>query len=93
MSTLAKEFRHEPGSGLVAGIKGMDVVVKILKQARQYLSDHGILVVEVGYSMQALIDLLPEVNFTWLEFEHGGDGVFLLTASQLDEYQSMFDAL
>ena len=93
MATLEKEFRHEPGNGLVAGEDGMDKVVQILKRARTYLSDHGILVVEVGYSMQALIDLLPDVSFTWLEFEHGGDGVFLLTASQLDECQAMFDAL
>lgn len=93
MARLDKEFRFEPGSGLVAGKNGMDKVVQILKHARKYLSGHGILVVEVGYSMPALVKLLPQVAFTWLEFEHGGEGVFLLTAVQLDEYQTEFDAL
>ena len=93
ISELDREFSFEPDSGLAAGKTGMDYVVPILQQAGGYLSDHGILVVEVGYSMPALIECLPEVPFTWLEFAHGGEGVFLLTAEQLRGYQPMFDAL
>ncbi len=93
MSELDKEFSFEPGRGLVAGKKGMDIVVPMLQQAAAYLSDHGILVVEVGYSMPALVEMLPEVPFTWLEFVHGGEGVFLLTLEQLRACQQMFDAL
>ena len=93
MSELDKEFSFEPGSGLAAGKTGMDIVVPILQQAVSYLSDHGILVVEVGYSMPALVELLPEVPFTWLEFAHGGEGIFLLTVEQLRACQQMFDAL
>jgi ribosomal protein L3 glutamine methyltransferase len=93
MSELDKEFSFEPDRGLVAGKTGMDIVVPMLQQAAAYLSDHGILVVEVGYSMQALVEMLPEVPFTWLEFAHGGEGVFLLTLEQLRACQQMFDAL
>ena len=93
IAELDREFRHEPVNGLAAGDAGMDMVIPILKNARQYLSDHGILVVEVGYSMPALLQLLSQVPFTWLEFEHGGEGVFLLTAEQLEAHQAMFDAL
>ncbi len=93
MSGLDKEFSFEPGSGLAAGKAGMDIVVPILQRAASYLSDHGILVVEVGYSMPALVELLPEVPFTWLEFAHGGEGIFLLTVEQLRACQPMFDAL
>lgn len=93
MSELDKEFSFEPGRGLVAGKTGMDIVVPMLQQAAAYLSDHGILVVEVGYSMPALLEILPEVPFTWLEFAHGGEGVFLLTLEQLRACQQMFDAL
>jgi ribosomal protein L3 glutamine methyltransferase len=93
MAELDKEFSYEPGSGLTAGETGMDIVVPMLQQAGRYLSDGGILVVEVGYSMQALIDLLPDVPFTWLDFAHGGEGVFLLTAEQVHACQQMFDAL
>ena len=93
MSELDREFSFEPGRGLVAGKTGMDIVVPMLQQAAAYLSDHGILVVEVGYSMPALVEMLPEVPFTWLEFAHGGEGVFLLTLEQLRACQQMFDAL
>ena len=93
MTGLDREFSFEPGSGLAAGKAGMDIVVPILQQAGDYLSDNGILVVEVGYSMPALVQLLPEVPFTWLEFAHGGEGVFLLTAEQLRASKRMFDAL
>ena len=93
MVVLEREFSFEPDSGLVAGKTGMDIVVPMLQQAENYLSDHGILVVEVGYSMPALVQLLPAVPFTWLEFAHGGEGVFLLTAEQLRACKQMFDAL
>ena len=93
MAELDREFNFEPGSGLVAGKTGMDIVVPILQQAGNYLSDHGILMVEVGYSMPTLVQLLPEAPFTWLEFAHGGEGVFLLTREQLRASQPMFDAL
>ena len=93
MSQLDREFSFEPDAGLAAGETGMDIVIPILQQAGSYLADHGILVVEVGYSMPALVQLLPEVPFTWLEFAHGGEGVFLLTAAQLHSCQAVFDAL
>lgn len=93
VSELDREFSFEPGRGLAAGKTGMDIVVPMLQQAAGYLSDHGILVVEVGYSMPTLVEMLPEVPFTWLEFAHGGEGVFLLTQEQLHACQPMFDAL
>ena len=93
MAGLPREFRYEPAAGLEAGVDGMAIVRTILKQAKDYLSGDGILVVEVGYSKPALERLLPQAPFTWIEFEHGGDGVFLLSAAQLREYQAMFDAL
>lgn len=92
MSALSPEFDYEPDSALRAGDTGMDIVLPMLAQASQYLADEGILVVEVGYSKPALEQALPQVPFVWLEFEYGGDGVFLLTASQLQTHQADFDA-
>ena len=88
MDCLPAEFHHEPELGLSSGTDGLDLTRLILNKAAEQLSDNGILIVEVGNSMPALQALLPNVPFTWLEFEQGGDGVFLLTKQQLIAAQS-----
>ena len=85
MSSLPAEFSHEPRLALEAGDDGLDIVRRILKQSRDYLEDDGILICEVGNSQQALVEAFPACPFLWFEFEHGGHGVFLLTAEQLDQ--------
>jgi len=92
MQQLPAEFDFEPGPlALAAGETGMDIVLPMLQQAADYLTDEGILIVEVGYSKPALEQILPEVPFFWVDFEFGGEGVFVLTASQLREYQLQFE--
>lgn len=86
MQSLPDEFRHEPVLALETANNGLAVVDVILHQAHRYLSKHGILVIEVGNSEEALCSAYPEVPFLWLEFSEGGQGVFILTRQQLDEY-------
>lgn len=90
MAGLPDEFRHEPELGLAAGTDGLDIVRRILAQAGDRLSENGILVVEVGNSASALANAFPDVAFTWLDFERGGEGVFLLTAAELDRHHELF---
>lgn len=83
MADLPDEYRHEPELGLASGSDGLKLTRRILACAPDYLTDNGVLVCEVGNSMVHLMDQYPDVPFTWLEFENGGDGVFMLTKQQL----------
>ncbi|MGB8712196.1 MAG: 50S ribosomal protein L3 N(5)-glutamine methyltransferase [Onishia taeanensis] len=90
LATMPAEFGHEPTLALGAGDDGLDIVRRILREARSLLSDDGVLIVEVGNSDHHLEAAFPEVPFLWLEFERGGQGVFVLTAQELDAYAASF---
>lgn len=78
MEQLPEEYHHEPASGLAAGKNGLDIVSIIIHESHHYLNDKGVLIVEVGNAQGALEEAFPDMPFTWLEFERGGEGVFLL---------------
>ena len=80
---LPAEYRAEPSVGLACGEDGLDIVLKILDASPCYMNQQAILIVEVGESAEALLELLPQLPFLWLEFQHGGEGIFLLEYDQL----------
>ncbi|MET0280910.1 MAG: 50S ribosomal protein L3 N(5)-glutamine methyltransferase [Steroidobacteraceae bacterium] len=82
-NSLPAEYGHEPAGALRAGRDGMDAVRVLLAQAAQHLTEQGVLVVEVGNTETRVRRAFPRLPFLWLSFEHGGGGVFLLTAAQL----------
>lgn len=80
---LPAEYAHEPELGLRAGDDGLDLALKILRDAPEHLSEHGLLICEVGESERALVALLPELPFAWVEFKVGQMGVFVIEREDL----------
>ena len=80
---LPKEYSHEPDLGLRAGDDGLDFALKILRDAPSHLSEHGVLICEVGESERHLLKLLPEVPFAWVEFKVGQMGIFVIDRNDI----------
>ena len=90
LAALPAEYQREPRLGLAGGASGLDLVLRILREAPRFLKEDGVLIVEVGKTAAALEALFPEIAFMWIEFERGGEGVFLLDRARLLEYQPLF---
>ena len=88
---MPPEYHAEPRLALEAGDDGLDLVKVIMAEAPYYLDHEGILIMEVGNSRLALEQEFPEVNFNWVEFENGGDGVFVMTYDDLIECAPSFE--
>ena len=84
---MPAEYRHEPKRALEAGADGMDVVTRILREAPRYLSRDGLLVCEVGGSIPEFGKRFPNIPVIWPEFERGGDGVFVISRDDLEEWR------
>ncbi|MCJ8160724.1 50S ribosomal protein L3 N(5)-glutamine methyltransferase [Acinetobacter zhairhuonensis] len=90
MADLPDEFRHEPELALAAGQDGLDLVRKMLAQAPDYLTEDGLIVIEVGNSEWAMKQNFNTIDFHWLKFQKGGSGIFALTAAQCRQFRDLF---
>lgn len=86
MEALPKEYLYEPNLALFGGADGLEFVDKILKQSKYYLSDFGVLVVEMGDNRFELEQMYPDLPFKWLESVSGDGVVFVLTKADLIDY-------
>lgn len=84
LDSLPAEYQHEPLNGLLSKAKGLEIPLRILNDAANYMSETGLIVMEVGSSSKLLSGTLKSVPLLWLEFEHGGGGVLALSAAELD---------
>ena len=82
MKKLPKEYRHEPSLALAAGADGLDLVHRILAQAKSHLNPGGLLVCEIGGNRLALERAYPRLEFAWPEVSDPGT-VFCLRREQL----------
>jgi len=87
LASMPLEYGHEPELALGSGADGLDITRQILRQANDYLSEEGLLVVEVGNSEVHMMEQYPQIPVIWLQFERGGNGVFAITAEELSQYR------
>lgn len=83
MDVLPQEYRHEPHLALAGGTDGMDLVRRILQAAPRYLSENGVLVLEIGHERDFFEAAFPELSPVWLDTEEASDQLLLLTREQL----------
>ena len=83
MDALPQEYLHEPQLALAGGADGMDLVRRILEAAPRYLSDEGVLVLEIGHERDFFEAAFPELSPVWLDTEEASDQLLLLTREQL----------
>lgn len=83
MRRLPQEYRHEPQLALAAGEDGLDIVRRILSQARAHLEPQGLLAVEVGHNRDIVEHAFPHLPFTWIDTASGEGKIFLLQQQDL----------
>lgn len=83
MQELPAEYKHEPDMALAGGADGMDIVRRIIAQARNWLTDEGVLVVEIGNERANVEAAFGGLDLVWLSTSAGDDNVFLIQAADL----------
>ena len=84
---LPEEFRQEPAMALDGGKDGLDIIRKLLRQSRDRLQPHGIVVLEVGGLRAAMDVAFPELDLHWFHTEDGEDCVCLVQAIRLKDWR------
>jgi ribosomal protein L3 glutamine methyltransferase len=83
MQELPAEYKHEPDMALAGGADGMDIVRRIIAEARNWLTDDGVLVVEIGNERANVEAAFGGLDLVWLSTSAGDDNVFLIQAADL----------
>lgn len=85
VDSFPMEFLKEPSMALGSGEDGLDHTIRIIHEAKQYLNDDGILIVEIGHNKEVLLNKFRKLQFQWLDVSLGNDFVFVLQKSQLPD--------
>jgi ribosomal protein L3 glutamine methyltransferase len=83
MAELPAEYLAEPQGALGGGADGMDLVRRIVGDARARLAPHGLLVLEIGHEAAFFEAAFPDLEYTWLPTEGGDDRIVLMERDAL----------
>jgi len=86
VATLPPEYRHEPAIGLASGASGFAAAERILRGAAARLAPDGVLFLEVGAGAAVFAAAHAGLPLIELDFERGGDGVFVTTAAEIRDF-------
>jgi ribosomal protein L3 glutamine methyltransferase len=84
---LPAEFKNEPAMALDGGRDGLDIIRKLLRQSRDRLQPHGVVVLEVGGLRAAMDHAFPELDLHWMHTQDGEDCVCLVQAHRLQGWR------
>ena len=85
MSELPAEFKAEPALALAGGDDGMDFIRNMLHDAPAHMSEHAVLVLEIGHERDYFEAAFPHLDVVWLSTSAGDDQVLLLTRQAIVE--------
>jgi ribosomal protein L3 glutamine methyltransferase len=83
MEGLPRECRAEPKLAFDGGADGLDIVRRILAEAKAHLAPQGGLLCEIGRCRPALEAAYPQLPLLWLDTEDSEGEVFWIAAADL----------
>jgi ribosomal protein L3 glutamine methyltransferase len=85
MAALPAEYLAEPALALAGGTDGMDFIRGLLQAAPFHMSEHAVMVLEIGNERAFFEAAFPDLEIFWLETSAGADSVLLITKTALDD--------
>ena len=84
---LPAEFHREPRMALDGGKDGLDIIRRLLRQARERLLPHGVVLIEVGGLQAAMDKAFPTLDLYWMHTADGSNCVCLIQAERLRKWK------
>jgi ribosomal protein L3 glutamine methyltransferase len=83
MATLPAEYRAEPALALAGGSDGLDFIRTLLRDAAEHMTEHAVLVVEIGHEADHFEAAFPQLEFAYLPTHETENQVVLITREAL----------
>ena len=88
MAALPQEYLAEPALALAGGSDGMDFVRRLLADAPACMTEHAVLVLEIGNERAFFEAAFAQLPVFWLDTSAGNDQVLLVTREALVRFLS-----
>ena len=85
MAVLPAEYQAEPALALAGGTDGMDFIRGLLQAAPAHMSEHAVMILEIGNERAFFEAAFPDLEIVWLETSAGEDSVLLITKTALED--------